>query len=63
MGKDKGSAGGSRSLGGKITDKILGRANKGEKTREIPRETKPAVKPGTKITGWSVGKGEGRKKK
>lgn len=44
---------------GKITKGILQRG----KTREIPRDAKPAVKPGTKITGWPMGAGEGRRKK
>jgi hypothetical protein len=48
------------SIRGKITDAILRR---GKGTREIPRDSKPAVKPGTKIEGWPQGAGEGRKKK
>lgn len=53
-------AGSSRSLIGKITSAILKRGQ----TREIPRDTKPAIKPGTNVSGYSVGhKGGGRKKK
>lgn len=66
LAKDKGSTGGSRSLGGKITDAILKRAAKGEPTREIPRDagTKPTRSMQEKgVGGKRLGhKGGGRKK-